>query len=269
MDKKFILEKKTWDELANMSKVSTSLHPVLAEYKKEEFINLIKNWNIAVKEKKILKTDLYEEAFREDEILFSLTKENNKEIEVYAIDICEETVRQAKEEMTRRGSEHVYMTADVRSLPLKDNSFDFILSTSTLDHFENIEDFKVSLRELKRVLKPSGEIIIALNNICNLNFYLSCKLSELLGLYKYPTMFFRPQLARDICNEIGLKIEREAFLVHISLSFNRLVILLKRFLSDSLIDNFAYKMTSFFRSISFLKKTNILTGWFIVINCRK
>jgi len=270
MDRKIILENKIWDEFARKSKTASVMHPALAKYKKEEFINIIKNWDIDIGiGKKILKTDLYEEAFREDEILFSLVKERSREMDIYAIDICEETVRQAKAVMKDRGSKHNYLTADVRSLPLKDNAFDLILSTSTLDHFENVEDFKKSLKELKRVLKPSGEMVIALNNMCNFGFYLSCKLSEFLGLYKFPTMFFRPQLARDICRDMGLKIKKEAFLVHIFLPLNRFIVLLKRFLPDSLVDNFAYRMASFFRLTGFFRKTNIWTGWFIVINCGK
>lgn len=269
MNRKFILEKKMWNEFAHMSRVSSAMDPVLAEYKKEEFINIIKDWDINIENKKILKTDLCEEAFREDEILFSIAKKENSGMEVYAIDICEETVRQAKAKMTSRGIKHNYMTADVRSLPLKDNMFDFILSTSTLDHFENIEDFNKSLKELRRVLKPNGEMVVALNNMCNFNFYLSCKLSELLRFYKYPTMFFRPQLARGICKEIGLKVDRETFLVHIFFPLNRLIIFLKRYLPDSSIDNFTYKMISCFRFISSFRKANIWTGWFIAINCRK
>jgi SAM-dependent methyltransferase len=49
-------------------------------------------------------------------------------------------------------------------LPLKNCSVDIILSTSTLDHFNDKQSFLRSIQELSRVLKPDGTLILILDN---------------------------------------------------------------------------------------------------------
>ena len=56
------------------------------------------------------------------------------------------------------------LIADVRRLPFPDSSFDGVLSTSTLDHFDHEGDIHVALSELRRVLRPGGELILTLDN---------------------------------------------------------------------------------------------------------
>ena len=54
--------------------------------------------------------------------------------------------------------------ADVRRLPFPSGTFDGVLSTSTLDHFDVVSDIDVSLRELRRVLRPEGRLVLTLDN---------------------------------------------------------------------------------------------------------
>lgn len=54
--------------------------------------------------------------------------------------------------------------ADVRQLPFADACFDGVLSTSTLDHFDDEADIHVALRELRRVLRPGGVLVLTLDN---------------------------------------------------------------------------------------------------------
>ena len=56
------------------------------------------------------------------------------------------------------------LQSDVRALPLAADSFDFVLSNSTLDHFENRDDIDRSVEELHRILVPGGELLITLDN---------------------------------------------------------------------------------------------------------
>jgi SAM-dependent methyltransferase len=57
--------------------------------------------------------------------------------------------------------------ADVRHLPFANGTFDGIVSNSTLDHFESLDDLSVSLQEIFRVLRPGGQIILTLDNLSN------------------------------------------------------------------------------------------------------
>ena len=54
--------------------------------------------------------------------------------------------------------------ADVRRLPFRDHAFDGVLSTSTLDHFHDVAQIDVALRELHRVLAPGGRLVLTLDN---------------------------------------------------------------------------------------------------------
>lgn len=54
--------------------------------------------------------------------------------------------------------------ADVRRLPFRDASFDGVLSTSTLDHFTDARDIERSLREVHRVLRAGGTLVLTLDN---------------------------------------------------------------------------------------------------------
>lgn len=57
--------------------------------------------------------------------------------------------------------------ADVRRLPFASASFDVVFSGSTLDHFDNSRDLGQAMAELSRVLRPSGLLILTLDNPCH------------------------------------------------------------------------------------------------------
>jgi SAM-dependent methyltransferase len=59
------------------------------------------------------------------------------------------------------------LQADVRRLPFADESFDAVVSLSTLDHFETEEDLARSLSEVSRVLRASGSLLLTMDNPTN------------------------------------------------------------------------------------------------------
>ena len=59
------------------------------------------------------------------------------------------------------------LTADVRSLPFPAETFEVIISNSTLDHFQDFADLVQALREFHRVLRQSGQLWITLDNASN------------------------------------------------------------------------------------------------------
>jgi len=54
-----------------------------------------------------------------------------------------------------------FREADARKMPFEDASFDVVMSSGALHHIShNFEDHERAVREMVRVLKPSGQIVI-------------------------------------------------------------------------------------------------------------
>ncbi|MCX7887425.1 MAG: methyltransferase domain-containing protein [Verrucomicrobiae bacterium] len=101
------------------------------------------------KVERVLKTDMFDEAVGEG--VFGLLRSRARL--AVGMDIA----------LTTRPG----VVADVRRLPFADSAFDLIVSNSTLDHFQTEEELVASLRELRRVLRPGGELLLTLDNAAN------------------------------------------------------------------------------------------------------
>lgn len=238
---------------------------VFGRYKSGEFMNLIKKWTDDLEHKIILKTDLFEEAFGEDQILFSLPHNAR----IFGLDISQDVVTSANIRNMSNGTHHNYLRADVRHLPLKNNVFDLIISSSTLDHFALEDDLLYSLQELKRVVKPNGFIIIAFNNKYNLNFYISLQLGRLCGLIPYPVQFYSISRLKKIFGRVGLSIQDKDSIVHIISPLNRTMLLLRNFISNSIMDGLSERCVELFQWLNRRRSTRFATAWFITLKCRK
>ena len=101
-----------------------------------------------------------------------------------AIDRSLEAARLAR---TLRGASAI--GADVRALPFADAAFDLVISNSTLDHFDRLDDIRLALGEIRRVLAPGGRLILTLDNPRNpairLRNALPFELLQRLGLVPY------------------------------------------------------------------------------------
>lgn len=49
------------------------------------------------------------------------------------------------------------------SLPLTDSSFDIVMSISSFEHIDNLDDFRGVMKELHRILRPGGKMIVTLD----------------------------------------------------------------------------------------------------------
>jgi SAM-dependent methyltransferase len=105
-----------------------------------------------------LKTDLFDEATGEG--LASLLRERGHQ--VHGIDVSLGVVRAAHD-----GGAVVATRADVRALPFGRSSFEVAVSNSTLDHFPRIAHVDRALRELHRVVRPGGVLIVTMDNLAN------------------------------------------------------------------------------------------------------
>lgn len=172
------LESQYWDSIAEKMNSRYVKNPFF-QHKRNEVLRLINRWGKNNRDATILKTDLYEEALEPDHLLFDLAKENGK---VWGIDISPQFAKMARQKAHQQGVHLILCVSDLRRLALKSNKFDLIISTSTLDHFPEID---VALKELYRVLKPKGLIILTVHNATNLLVYLMFKLMKLFRKYPF------------------------------------------------------------------------------------
>jgi len=85
-----------------------------------------------------------------------------------------------------------FKIADVKNLPFDDNYFDIIFALSTLEH---IEDIDIAIKEIKRVLKPKGFVI--LSSPTESLFYRLCRFL-LFGVSKKNALKNKPGFRRDV-----------------------------------------------------------------------
>jgi ubiquinone/menaquinone biosynthesis C-methylase UbiE len=86
--------------------------------------------------------------------------------EVYALDFAEEMIEQAKSRVAAHPlSEKVHFSVgDVTNLEFQDGFFDAIIGVGLVEY---ILDVEASLRQMYRVLKPGGTLIITVPNVAS------------------------------------------------------------------------------------------------------
>lgn len=130
---------------------------------------------------RLLKTDTFDEAVGEGLARFLQTRAHS----VIGMDLSFKNVQSACHGETSIGG----ACADVRHLPFGEESFDVVVSNSTLDHFQSLDEITVSLRELHRVLRKDGQLIVTLDNLANPTIaarnHLPFKLLNRLGIVPY------------------------------------------------------------------------------------
>ena len=120
---------------------------------------LVERWLSGIPVERLLKTDLFDEAVTGG--LHSLLMSRARL--VVGMDLSSVTAQ-----LARSNSEGMAVAcADARSLPFADDAFDVVLSNSTLDHFSTRQELVASMRELNRVTRPGGQLILTLDNLAN------------------------------------------------------------------------------------------------------
>jgi len=106
-----------------------------------------------LKGKRLLKTDLWDEA--KNTLILKWAEERGAR--VYGIDISSSILRQAHGHFSRGRRQGRFVLADLRRIAFRDNSFDFLYSMGTVEHFP---EYRLALEECYRVLKPGGRAVI-------------------------------------------------------------------------------------------------------------
>jgi SAM-dependent methyltransferase len=83
------------------------------------------------------------------------------------VDVDAMVVARARDRLRDEGRAGECLVADVRHLPLAAECLALVISLSTLDHFSKADEIALSLRELRRVLRPGGQLLLTLDNPTN------------------------------------------------------------------------------------------------------
>lgn len=110
---------------------------------------------------RVFKTDCFEE-LRGGEVIEALQERFER---VVVGDVAYNALRRGAWQMGPDAGG--WVQAPVQELPFRDGAFDGVVSFSTLDHFESVDEIDSSLCELSRLTKSGGQLLLTLDNGAN------------------------------------------------------------------------------------------------------
>jgi len=246
-----------WDEVAD--KVGDYyLMPRLAEYKNQEYTDLLGKWGIGVT-KRILMTDLYEAACGNNGIYSYLNGISN---DVLGLDISPKFCLKARDNFKQQNIDIGVISGDATMAPLANESVDVIISPSTFDHFPQIDQ---ALNECHRILRPGGKLILALNSADNPLFKLGVRLAERFKKHEYQTdYFYSLRQATTLLEQAGFTVGRSTAIMHVPIGLTTLIEFFDR-ITNPITDRINGMMIGACRKWSRLDtRMKLFTGWWIV-----
>lgn len=194
---------KFWDSVFNeteeMAKMPTTLY--FSRREKE----ILAKWFGSFKGKKLFKSDLWDEVKNTKLLLWA----HKKGAKCFGIDISRKVLSAVKKEAKYVSSKY----GDIRKIPYPKNSFDLIVSIGTVEHFP---DSLKALKEMKRVLKPSGVAMISVPVKYDLwGRFLFIGLLQKLGFYHYGyEIQYKRGEFKDLLKKAGFKVlDEEGYLI--------------------------------------------------------
>jgi len=249
-------EKNYWNSIAKKAK-KHHLEKNIARYKRQENISVIKKWCTNLKSKRILKTDLFEEMLITDSFFDWLqTKSKN----VFGMDISNEIVNKSKKNFPKGN----FFVEDIKKTSFKDDSFDLVISNSTLDHMSR-GDLLHSLNEINRILKPKGQLILTIDNKENKRYYFFYQINKYFCISPFrQERCYSKKETIDVLKKTGFEIEETTGIIHIPTPFNKFAITLKK-IFGSKANKYIQKRIKKFDSDS----NGLKTAWQIAVKARK
>ena len=115
--------------------------------------------------------------------------------ELWGVDFSAQMVKLAQKYAAKFDLKANLTVADALSLPYPDNTFDWAIAVATYHHLQGNEQRQKAFQELRRVLKPEGEVFITVWNRWQPGFWLKGKETNIAWkskgkiLYRYYYLF--------------------------------------------------------------------------------
>lgn len=117
---------------------------------------------------------------------------------ICGVDISEDQLKEAK----KKAPKAMLLVADAEKLPFKENMFDTVITSQFVEH---IPQYKQVIKEMVRVCKKGGSIIIDFPN--KLSFtYFPTKIRILTGKLRYLNLFTKTKI-KQIAKDFNLEIK--------------------------------------------------------------
>jgi SAM-dependent methyltransferase len=244
---------------------TTGAHQLWRRYSDAVNRELLDQWLPAEPMDRVLKTDLFDEATSDGIVPFLQARTRL----VVGIDLAPFVLARAREGCPGL----LAVENDVRDLSFADSTFDRVVSLSTLDHFESIDEIGPALRELCRVLRPGGELVLTLDNLANpvvrLRNALPIRPLHRLGIVPYFVgKSCGPRRLESLVLDTGLEVVEKTAIMHAP---RALAVAVARFLgsrsSPEQQESFLRRLRGFERCRGW--STRFLTGYFVAIRAVK
>ncbi len=185
------------------------LDPIVARQKKQAHLDLIRRWTRGLDVRTYLKTDLFEEANGEDQLLFDLMPPSCRAI---GMDLSVPTAAAASRRSPN--SSVSFLSCDVRLPAIRPGSLDLIISTSTLDHLRSSSEFRESLVALAGLLREGGLLIITVDNLHN-PLYRPLRWASRRGWLPFE-LGYTPSMRdlRKVLSQTGFEVAGDGWLLH-------------------------------------------------------
>jgi len=255
-----------WESLPAKLNYAEPYDELLARDYSSTYAELINRWAPPSGNRLILKTDLYDEALcRFRSFISEISSAGDR---IVGMDISSEIVKAARSARHTEGPLEHYTCCDVRFLPFAENSFDLVISDSTLDHFESRDDIRRSLAELHRVLKPGGIMVLTLDNSSNFSepLFRAWISLGMAPFYIGPTLS-RKKLAGTL-KDLDFTVTGETAIVHVPRFFGKLILRLLRGVSGKKFDAVISRWLKSLHSLEG-KRIQYLTAQFIAVRAVK
>jgi ubiquinone/menaquinone biosynthesis C-methylase UbiE len=125
----------------------------------------------------------------------------------HGIDITPEMVRRARERLRKSGQDAAIREGDARKLPYKEGSFDAVYMSETLEILGE-RDMQEALGEIRRVLKPSGRLVLVCMDRAGHESSIALRIYEWFAKLVPKYANCRPIYPEDALQKAGFRMER-------------------------------------------------------------